>query len=44
MQDRRVLLWGLPLAIVFFTIVVVFVVTVGKGGHGLGVMECAPSF
>jgi hypothetical protein len=31
-QDLRALLWGLPLAIVFFTIVVVVVVTVGKGG------------
>ncbi len=30
------LLWNLPLAIVFFTIVVVVLVTVGKGGHSLG--------
>ncbi len=33
-----------PLAIVFFTIVVIVVVRVGKGGHSLGAMECAPSF
>ncbi len=43
-QDLCMLLWGLPLAIVFFTIVLVVVVTVGKGGHSLGAMECAPSF
>ncbi len=43
-QDLHALLWGLPLAIVFFTIVVVAVVTVGKGGHSLGAMECVPSF
>ncbi len=42
-QDRHALLWSLPLAFVFFTIVVVAVVTVGKGGHSLGAMECAPS-
>jgi hypothetical protein len=42
-QDRRALLWSLPLVIVFFTIVVVIVVTVGKVGHSLGAMECAPS-
>ncbi len=41
-QDHRMLLWSLPLAFVFFTIVVVVVVTVGKGGHSLGAMECAP--
>jgi hypothetical protein len=45
-QDCCTLLWGLPIAIVFFTIVVVVIVTVGvgKGGHSLGMMECAPSF
>jgi hypothetical protein len=43
-QDCRVLLWSLPLPIVFFTITVVVIVTVSKGGHSLGAMECAPSF
>ncbi len=43
-QDCRALLWDLPLAIIFFTIIVVIVVTIGKGGHSLGTMECAPSF
>ncbi len=43
-QDHHALLWDLPLAIVFFTIVVVVIITIGKGGHSLGVMECAPSF
>jgi hypothetical protein len=43
-QDCCALLWSLPLTIVFFTIVVVVVVTIGKGGHSLGMMECAPSF
>jgi hypothetical protein len=31
-QDPRALLWSLLLAIIFFTIVVFFLVTVGKGG------------
>jgi hypothetical protein len=43
-QDLCALLWGLPLTIIFFTIVGVLVVTVGKGGHSLEAMECAPSF
>jgi hypothetical protein len=43
-QDCCALLWSLPLTIIFFTIIVVVIVTVGKGGHSLGVMECAPSF
>ena len=40
-QDRHTLLWGLPLAIFFFSIIVVVIVTVGKEGHSLG---AAPSF
>jgi hypothetical protein len=43
-QDCCALLWSLPLTIVFFTIVVVVVVTVGKGGPSLGAMKCAPVF
>jgi hypothetical protein len=42
-QDCRTLLWSLPLTFTFFTIVVVVFVTVNKGGHSLGTMECAPS-
>jgi hypothetical protein len=43
-QDHRALLRGLSLAIVFFTIVVAVIVTIGKGGRSLGAMEFAPNF
>jgi hypothetical protein len=43
-HDLCVLLLGHPLTILFFTINIVVIVTVGTGGHGLGAMECAPSF
>ncbi len=43
-QDCHALHWGLPLAIVFFAVVVVVVVTVGKGGIALMRWSVPPVF